>query len=384
MRKKILITGASSGFGKLITETLLKEGHTVIATMRELQSKNKDIAEQLRKKGAICLEMDVTSDISVNRCIQDALGNAGEIEVVVNNAATFSFGIQEAFTVEDWHRVFDVNLFDVQRVNRAVLPHMREKRSGLLIHLSSVIGRLVSPFSAPYATSKHALEALSDIYRIELASFGIESVLVEPGLFKTNIFNKTIHPSDAERTQSYGAIGQVSEQCLKGFLSLVEDPNTPNNPQTVADVIARIISLPAGKRPSRTLVDELGMASIIEPSNRISEEAQYNFYTNFGLADMLVFRTQSDSVQAVRMDPNPEPEAAEDQFTLKQPEKALTSLKIITKSQETIAKRVQDKAEIDVKMKKITDFMEKQQPASTSSASEVKTQESSNVIFFKY
>ena len=137
---------------------------------------------------------------------------------------------------------------------------------------------------------------------LRLASLGIESVLVEPGLFNTSVFNNSIHPSDTERTKSYGSVAQGPEQILQTFFKVVEEPNTPNNPQEVANIVAQLISLPAGQRPFRTVVDRLGMAPAIEPYNRISEKSQHNIYTALGMVDMLMFKLHDTSLNVEQAD----------------------------------------------------------------------------------
>jgi NAD(P)-dependent dehydrogenase (short-subunit alcohol dehydrogenase family) len=189
---KILVTGASSGFGQLITRTLLEDKHQVVASMRNLEGRNSKAASELQSLGAKTVEIDVTHDSSVNKGMSEAIELLNGIDVVVNNAGVGVLGLQETFTAEDWKKLFEVNVFGVQRVNRSVLPHMREKRSGLLIHISSLLGRVVMPFYGPYNSSKFALEALADNYRVELSSFGIESVLVEPGGYGTTFVDNLL------------------------------------------------------------------------------------------------------------------------------------------------------------------------------------------------
>ena len=161
MTNKILITGASSGFGKLTTLALLEKSHSVVASMRGPNNKNKLVADELTAAGAKIVEIDVTDETSVNTGVAKAGELTGDLDVVINNAGVGVMGIQETFTIEDWKKVFDVNLFGVQRVNRAILPHFREHGSGLIVHISSVLGRTVVPFFGPYNASKWALEALA-------------------------------------------------------------------------------------------------------------------------------------------------------------------------------------------------------------------------------
>lgn len=146
MPGKVLVTGTNSGFGKLIVKTLLSRGHAVAASMRSVRLRNAAASAELKAAGAKVVELDVTSDTSVDAGVADAIKQLGGIDIVVNNAGVGVLGLQECFTPEDWRKVFDINVFGVQRVNRAVLPVMRARRSGLLVHISSLLGRMVIPF----------------------------------------------------------------------------------------------------------------------------------------------------------------------------------------------------------------------------------------------
>jgi len=282
----ILVTGSSKGFGFLIVKTLLKDGHRVIAGMRGVDGKNKSAAGELKAAGALPVEMDVTDEGSVAR----AVASAGSLDIVVNNAGVGVLGLQETFTPEDWKKVFDVNVVGVQRVDRAVLPQMRERRAGLLIHISSLLGRMVIPFYGPYNASKFALEALADNYRIELSSFGIESVLVEPGGYGTTFMDGLIKPSDRSRDKGYGPIADAPEQSLTAFVKHLTGPQAPN-PQWVADAVLGLVKTPRGKRPFRTTVDRLGMGAAVDPYNQAAEEMQKKVYAAFGMSEVLTLKT---------------------------------------------------------------------------------------------
>src|SRR5216683_828841 len=176
MSKTILITGASSGFGRDTAETLFRAGHTVYASMRGAQGKNRDAAEALRKLGIKTVELDVSDDASVEAGVKEVLAEAGKIDVLVNNAGIGSAGVTEAFTAEQAKVVFDTNVIGILRVTRAVLPSMRQKRDGLIINIGSVLGRVTFPFSGIYGASKFAVEALTDSLRYEVSQLGGEVV----------------------------------------------------------------------------------------------------------------------------------------------------------------------------------------------------------------
>lgn len=260
--KTILITGSNSGFGRLTAETLAAKGHTVFASMREVEGKNAEQARALRawagSKGVSLhvVELDVTDDASVARAVEQARATAGHIDVVVNNAAVTTWGLLESYTTAQMRDLFEVNVFGVQRVNRAVLPHMRERRSGLLVHVSSGLGRLALPVTSPYCATKWALEALAETYRYELAAVGVDSIIVQPGPFPTGILAKLMAPAEPERAQGYGPSAELPQQIMAGMGSIFEGPNPPD-PQEVADAMVALIEMPVGTRPLRTVVDRI-------------------------------------------------------------------------------------------------------------------------------
>ena len=287
MSQAILVTGVAGGFGRLIANTLSLQGHRVVGTLREVQGRNAAHAQQLQTSGVSIIEMDVSQDASVETAIELATEKlGGKIDVVINNAGVGVHGLQECFTSQDWQRLFDINVFGVARVNRAVLPIMRQYGSGLLMHVSSLLGRVVMPFYGPYNASKWALEALAENYRVELAPLGIDSVIVEPGGYNTEFSSHLMHPADTARAAGYGEFAKQADAMLKGFISLVAA--TPaQNPQQVADVIAELVAQPAGQRPFRTTVDFLGMGAAINPYNQQLEAIHRGLYGSMGMAPLL-------------------------------------------------------------------------------------------------
>jgi len=283
---KVFITGASGGFGGLTVKTLLQHGHQVVATMRNPDGKNKGVADELTGLGAHVIHVDVTDDDSVNAGVADAISYMEGLDVVINNAGVGVLGIQEQFTIDDFKKLFDVNVFGVQRVNRAALPHLRQQGSGLLIHVSSLLGRMVFPFYGPYNASKWALEAMSENYRIELSGFGVDSCLVEPGGFPTGFFDALLKPSDRSQDPGYGDMIHAPKQAFESFEGALAQ-NPVQNPQLVADAIADLISTPAGSRPSRTTVDKMGMSDAINPYNDHLDQIHHGLFNAFGMGDML-------------------------------------------------------------------------------------------------
>ncbi len=283
---KVIVTGANGGFGALTVKTLLEQGHSVVATVRNPEGRNKAAAHELSAAGAIVVDMDVTSEESVNAGVAEAIDKMGGLDVVVNNAGIGVLGIQEQFTTDDFIRLFDVNVFGVQRVNRAALPTLRQQGSGLLIHVSSLLGRIVFPFYGPYNASKWALEAMSENYRIELSGFGVDSCLVEPGGFPTGFFNALMQPSDTSQNEAYGDMIHAPKQAFDNFEGALAN-NPAQDPQNVADAIANLISTPAGSRPVRTVVDKMGMGDHIAPYNQTLDQIHEGLFNAFGMGDML-------------------------------------------------------------------------------------------------
>jgi len=164
-----VITGASSGFGRLTAEALAAAGWRVYAGVRNVADRNADAAKCLRAAGVMVVELDVTDDTSVDAAATRVLEEAGAVDVLMNNAGSGYFGITEAFTPAAIERQFAVNVFGPLRVNRAFLPSMRYRRRGLVVYVSSTLGRYVLPFSGPYAASKWAIEAFAEVSSYELA-----------------------------------------------------------------------------------------------------------------------------------------------------------------------------------------------------------------------
>ncbi len=283
---KILVTGANGGFGALTVKTLLSQGHRVVATMRNVTSKNKSKADELSALGAEIIDLDVTDNESVNAAVAKAIELMDGMDVVVNNAGVGVLGIQEQFTIDDFKHLFDVNVFGVQRVNRAILPHFRDQGSGLLVHVSSLLGRIAFPFYGPYNASKWALEALAENYRVELSGFGVDSCIVEPGGYPTGFMTNLMQPSDPSQNKSYGNMIHAPKQAFESFEGALAG-NPAQNPQKVADAIANLINSPAGQRPVRTVVDNMGMGTHIEPYNEHLARIHEGLYNAFGMGDML-------------------------------------------------------------------------------------------------
>jgi NAD(P)-dependent dehydrogenase (short-subunit alcohol dehydrogenase family) len=286
MSKKILITGASGGFGKLTVEKLIANGHKVAAGMRDVNGRNKTTADALSALGAIIIELDVTKDESVTNGVAKAIEHLGGLDVLMNNAGIGSAGMLEFFTTADFQKLYEVNVFGVQRMNRAVVPHFRNQKSGLIIYTSSLLGRITLPFYGLYQTSKWALEALAENYRAELSTFGIENCIVEPGGFPTAFGENLMMPSDTTQAANYGEFINAPQAMGQNFGNVLAN-NPQQDPQRVADAFAELIDKPVGEKPFRTTVDFIGMGDHVEKYNEVLSQVTTGLYTNFGIAGML-------------------------------------------------------------------------------------------------
>ncbi len=279
MAQTILVTGSTSGFGRLTVETLARQGYIVFAGMRAAAGKNAPAAEELRalaEQEHLALhivEIDITDDASVEQAIASIIGITGRLDVVVNNAGVSFSGPLEAFTMEQVQQQFDTNVFSVLRVNRAALPHMRRQGSGLLLQIGSIAGRLALPFIGLYGATKFALEGLTESYRYELAPFGIDAAIIEPGTYPTPISAKRQIAADSERAALYQA-------AIAEFMTPFYAENrsaTPPDPQEVADAVASVIAQPAGERPLHTVVAPLAQRQDPQAVNDAVTQATRSF-----------------------------------------------------------------------------------------------------------
>ena len=280
-KQVIFITGASTGFGRLFAETLARHGHTVFASMRDPLGKNaKNAADLLSvaKRESLSihtLECDVTSDASVELAVRSAIAQSGRIDVAINNAGYGILGLAEAITTQQAQQIMDTNFMGCVRVNRAVLPHMRRHRKGLLMHISSGAGRVVIPAFSLYTCSKFAMEALAETYRYELASQGIESVVVEPGAYQTPVFSNIVAAADPSRGDTYGIAKHIPSK-MSTLLA-----GTAGDPQEVADAVLRIVETPVGQKKVRYRVSQADLG--VDEVNATTDRVQARLLEMFGL-----------------------------------------------------------------------------------------------------
>ncbi len=263
MSKVILVTGASSGFGRLTSEALAKAGHTVYASMRETTGRNAPEVEKIAafsKEHGLDLrtvELDVLSEKSIEAAVTKIIAATGRIDVLIHNAGHMVFGPAEAFTPEQFAELYDVNVLSTQRVNRAVLPQLRNQKQGLVVWISSSSSAGgTPPYLAPYFAAKAAMDSTAVIYARELARWGIETSIIVPGAFTggTNHFAHSGRPADTARAAEYeaGPYAGFGDQVQKAFAAIVP---ADADASAVCDAIVKVVDTPFGKRPFRVHID---------------------------------------------------------------------------------------------------------------------------------
>jgi NAD(P)-dependent dehydrogenase (short-subunit alcohol dehydrogenase family) len=297
MQKKIiLVTGAGTGIGKLSAQSLAEAGHIVYATMRDVEGRNKPRADEMRALAKAKdiqlhpLELDVLSQASADAAAATVVREQGRLDVVMQNAGHLVVGPSEAFTPEEMVKVFDTNLFGAQRVNRAVLPYLRQQEAGLMLWISSSTTKGgFPPFLGPYGAAKAAMDSLAVSLAYEIARFGIETSIVVPGAFTrgTEHFPSAGKPADTERAAAYARYDGVMDRIGERLSELTPDDATP---QAVADEIVRIVALPSGERPMRSVIDFVGDGAreVLE----VSERVRIEFARRIGMGDLLEARVK--------------------------------------------------------------------------------------------
>jgi NAD(P)-dependent dehydrogenase (short-subunit alcohol dehydrogenase family) len=290
----VLITGSSSGFGQLIATTMARAGYHVIASMREVSGRNAAKAKLLtdlasaEKLKIDVVEIDVTSDASVSSGVTRALELGGKIDVLVNNAGIAIPGPVE-MSLSAVQSQFDTNLFGQLRLLRAVAPGMRAARSGLIIQMSSAVGRFVIPTTGAYSATKFAQEALFESAAYELHSFGVEMAIVQPGEYRTSFKEngrryleqtlQNLNEADRKRVADYAEVMAFTQRTM-------EDGETPPA-QEVADAVLKLVQLPVGSRQLRTAVVPPEFATGLNQLNGTLEETQKGLLQSIGMGSWL-------------------------------------------------------------------------------------------------
>ncbi|WP_426242043.1 SDR family oxidoreductase [Nocardioides sp. LHG3406-4] len=293
----VLVTGAGTGIGNLTARALAHAGHTVYASMRDIRGRNAprvaELLEEARRDEVDLrvVELDVQSEESANAAVATVLDQAGRLDTVVHNAGHLFVGYVEAFTAEDIAHLFDINALGIQRVNRAALPHMRERRAGTLVYVGSTTSAVVPPFLGPYVASKFAADALAQVTSYELNPLGIETTIVMPGPFTqgTEHFPNASHAGDPERNKGYAELDSLVERNVEATEQLFT-PGVDAHPRAVAQEIVRVLALEPGTRPFRTVVDFTDAG--VERVNEVMAEAQRRFIERMGFGELLHVATQ--------------------------------------------------------------------------------------------
>ena len=264
MSKTILITGTSSGFGKLTALTLAKAGYTVIAAMRGSTGKNAAVARELSAIPNIwVIELDVTSDASVQTAVQQTLEKYGRIDVLINNAAVAGYGLLESYSLEQVGKMLDVNLYGVLRTYQAVLPSMRANREGLIINITSGASGFTVPFMIPYLISKFGVESITEGSQAELKSFGIDNVSIQPGVYPTEMNDGSKPGINGDRPEIAAAYGETATSAFQALGTAFHTKMTEfkTNPQAVADGILKLVNMEKGHRPLRYPIDVIAQGT---------------------------------------------------------------------------------------------------------------------------
>lgn len=283
--KKILITGCSTGFGYNATKHFAKKGYQVFASMRNSTGKNADKANELLEFGKSngfnieVLDIDVTSDESVKK----AVNSLPAIDVLINNAGAGYGGPIESYTSTQIMDQLDLNVVGTIRMAKAVLPKMRAQKSGLIIQLSSVVGRIAVPGFGVYNASKWAVEGISEAMRYELAPLGIDVVIIEPGPFATKFFENVVPAKNEEIATAYEHVNAFMNGFGEQVAAMYADENAPTDPMLVVQAFDDLINLPNGSRPLRTAVGiDFGVTAI----NEAMEPYRKGSLEGMGLSDL--------------------------------------------------------------------------------------------------
>jgi NAD(P)-dependent dehydrogenase (short-subunit alcohol dehydrogenase family) len=279
-----IVTGASSGIGEATARRLRGMGYTVYAAARRIEQ-----MAPLAEAGIRPVRVDVTDDASLTSFVAQVIAEAGRIDVLVNNAGYGSLGALEDVPMAEARRQFDVNLFGLARLTQLVLPYLREQRSGHIINISSVGGKIYESLGGWYHATKFAVEGLSDCLRMELAPFGIHVVVIEPGAIRTEWSG--IASDNLLATSGQGAYaGQAA--AIAGVLSAADNrPRLSSPPEVIADAVARAVR---ARRPRTRYAVGMGAKPLIFARRVLSDRS-------FDRVMRLVFRLDGHTAGA----PNP-------------------------------------------------------------------------------
>lgn len=257
--KTVFITGCSAGFGKETALLLAAKGYRVLAGIRDAGTSNSLVAEELSNNSNIkVIELDLASVESITLAV-NSINKNHKIDVLINNAGICGVGFTETHSVEKVKKIFDINVFGLYELTRQIIPVMRKQKEGLIICVTSIVGRIVMPLWGAYSASKFAAEAFAETWRFELKPLGIDSVIVEPGPHPTTSMGSKMmaYSADMPPMDVIMEYGQVANSMQEFSAQLIQEVKngTYQKPEEVAKAIAELIEMPYGKRPIRTVVD---------------------------------------------------------------------------------------------------------------------------------
>lgn len=232
--KTALVTGASSGIGRSTVQKLLAAGATVYAAARRVEK-----MAGLQQQGAHLLKMDVTSEESMVNGVNAILSKEGTVDILINNAGYGSYGAIEDVPIDEARRQFEVNIFGLARLTQLVLPGMRKNRYGKIVNISSMGGKIYTSFGGWYHATKHALEGWSDSLRLEVAPFGIDVVIIEPGGIKTEW--GLIAAENLKKTSGSGAYAAAANKAADGMAEMYAS-NRLSDPEVIAKIILKAVT----------------------------------------------------------------------------------------------------------------------------------------------
>lgn len=284
-KKVVLITGTNSGFGWLTANSVAALGHKVYATMRDTTGKNAEKANALAQvENVSVLDVELTDEKSVKNAIDTIIAKEGTIDVLVNNAGATMFGVAETATPADVQRMFDINVIGPWRMMKLALPFMRTQSDGLIINVTSGYGRFGFPFFAMYSASKFGLEGLSEGLHYELRPLGVDVAIVQPGGFPTEMSQKVQFGADTSVNDGYKPLAGFPDKIFSAIGKLFEATNP--NPQDVADAVVKLIGLPKGQRPLRTVVDPTTGTFVKAANDAVQVEFDKAMFA-YGLKELL-------------------------------------------------------------------------------------------------
>lgn len=291
MGKIVVVTGAGTGFGRVISVALARAGHSVYASVRSLEADAEHVASLLRlaaseKLDLRPIEIDVVSEASCRAAADLILAEKGRVDVVVNNAGMLVLGVTEAFRTEQMLEAYNVNALSWVRVGRAFLPIMRRQGAGLIVYISSSTARMVDPFIGPYAASKAAGDVLAETMHYENSQYGIETVIVMPGAYTsgTEHFKHASHAADVSVSAQYDRINHLPAE-LPARLVEMQPKDARTDTAEIGEAVCDVVAMAPGERPFRIVVDP--QRRNMEALNELHERLQRDSFRRLGIDHLI-------------------------------------------------------------------------------------------------